>query len=856
MSEFFAESNIQSKLDTQIKFQERHDLWVEKYRPVNLDTFIGNDLIKDKSKQFISNNDIPHLLLYGRAGGGKTTLAKILANNLKCDVKYINASDENSIDDVRTKVKSFASTLGFYDLKIMILDECDYLSINGQAALRNLMETYSKSTRFILTCVANGTKIYTPFGYKLVEDIKESDLILTKNSINTNEKLITYSNKNTFKLKTRHGFEINVTDNHKFNTKNDDYMMVKDLHVGDNILINLSSIYGNDFKYTNTKLKIDKNDFILFCKKNKIPNDSVIRDLKSKKDYILSKSDIEILNIMEKNVKYDIFNIMNITGRKKHILNKFLNKCKKNGLIQYINANNKTEYIRTKEISEILYILDDINSNNSYEFEYHDLYKILKSYNKIYTIEFILKRLNVFFEYMTDDMKLSLGRLLGFIYGDGHLSHKQIHYTSLHTDTLLKVYKDLNKFILMNKFKIKNNNSNGKISIVSDYSLSLLFKFLECPLGNKTIQNLHIPTICYNDDLIMRGYIQALFDNESLNVTVLDENNKTLSPILLRQHTTENIIEQDTFFQEISDVLMKYYDINSYIDIKERTQYTINGTYRIIKKLYISTQSDIKKYFLKIGNYYEEYKKHIDFLGYLLYKENMTGYKYLDFYEWRKKYYVNGIINDDIIDIQQNTEEYIVNDISMKYDHSYISNGFISHNCNYPEKIIDPIISRCQVFELIPPSKKDIAKHVATILNSESVKFDANDLAFLIKAYYPDIRKIINNAQLYSNEGILKINQKNVIAADYKLKIIDMLSNKDLNKKDTFNGIRQLLADSQVSDFTDMYTLLYDSIDDYAKGNIAQIIIILADMQGQSSYVVDKEISFMSCIIQILDKIK
>jgi replication factor C small subunit len=131
---------------------QEHSLWVEAFRPSTLDGYVGNEHIIEKVKVYLENGDVPHLLFYGSAGTGKTTLAKIIANNVDADVMYINASDENNIETVRTKIKNFASTVGFRRWKICILDEADYMTPNGQAALRNLMETFSKTTRFILTC--------------------------------------------------------------------------------------------------------------------------------------------------------------------------------------------------------------------------------------------------------------------------------------------------------------------------------------------------------------------------------------------------------------------------------------------------------------------------------------------------------------------------------------------------------------------------------------------------------------------------------------------------------------------------------------------------------------------------------
>ena len=129
-----------------------HSLWVEKYRPSTMDTYIGNEHLKSKVSIYLESGDLPHLLLYGRAGTGKTTLAKLIVKNIECDYLYVNASDVRRVDDLIPKVRNFASTVGFKDMKIVILDEVDYISGHSQAALRNLMEIFSRHCRFILTC--------------------------------------------------------------------------------------------------------------------------------------------------------------------------------------------------------------------------------------------------------------------------------------------------------------------------------------------------------------------------------------------------------------------------------------------------------------------------------------------------------------------------------------------------------------------------------------------------------------------------------------------------------------------------------------------------------------------------------
>jgi len=132
------------------------ELWTEKYRPQTVDDYVFRDEAqKNQVKGWVTEGAIPHLLFSGAPGVGKTTLAKILINELdidEYDVLEINASRENSVDTIRDKITGFVQTMPFGKFKIVLLDEADYISPNGQAALRGVMETYASTARFILTC--------------------------------------------------------------------------------------------------------------------------------------------------------------------------------------------------------------------------------------------------------------------------------------------------------------------------------------------------------------------------------------------------------------------------------------------------------------------------------------------------------------------------------------------------------------------------------------------------------------------------------------------------------------------------------------------------------------------------------
>lgn len=178
-------------------------LWTEKYRPSKLDDYIGNDHIKEKVKIYLENQDVPHLLLAGPAGTGKTSLGKLIASNLDCDLLYINASDENSVEVVRDKVKSFSSAIGFKQWRIVLLDEC-----------------LEEGT--LVTVLRNGEATKIP-----IEQLNQTSDLVKSFNIETNniewQPFYLWDNgiHEIWELKLANGETVRCTENHKWFVYND-----------------------------------------------------------------------------------------------------------------------------------------------------------------------------------------------------------------------------------------------------------------------------------------------------------------------------------------------------------------------------------------------------------------------------------------------------------------------------------------------------------------------------------------------------------------------------------------------------------------------------------------------------------
>jgi replication factor C small subunit len=170
--------------------------------------------------------------------------------------------------------------------------------------------------------------------------------------------------------------------------------------------------------------------------------------------------------------------------------------------------------------------------------------------------------------------------------------------------------------------------------------------------------------------------------------------------------------------------------------------------------------------------------------------------------------------------------------------------------CNYVEKIIEPIRSRCQAYKIVPPSKKEVAVHVKGILEKENIDFDLDDLALVVTAGYPDLRKIINDLQRQVIDGKLKIDKDGMLHNEFKLRFLEMIRNKS-----DLRSIRKLIADSNFSDYTELFRLLYDEVETFTDDKIPEVIVDISSGAYQDVLVVDKEINFIATVSNILRRV-
>ena len=167
--------------------------------------------------------------------------------------------------------------------------------------------------------------------------------------------------------------------------------------------------------------------------------------------------------------------------------------------------------------------------------------------------------------------------------------------------------------------------------------------------------------------------------------------------------------------------------------------------------------------------------------------------------------------------------------------------------CNFVERIIDPIQSRCQTFKIVPPTKKEVAIHIAGICDQENIGYEISDLGSLVNKYYPDIRKMLNTLQSSVIGGKVQLDDSLLVSSNYMNSVLEELKNSN------YKNIRQIIADSGVDDYDELYRFLYDNASEYLPNKEGTAAILINEHLYKSNFRIDKEINLMSLIQNLIN---
>ena len=171
--------------------------------------------------------------------------------------------------------------------------------------------------------------------------------------------------------------------------------------------------------------------------------------------------------------------------------------------------------------------------------------------------------------------------------------------------------------------------------------------------------------------------------------------------------------------------------------------------------------------------------------------------------------------------------------------------------CNFVERIIDPLQSRCQVLKVVPPNKKQVAYHLSSIMDQEGIAFDMDDLGSIVLQFYPDLRKCINTIQANTVDKELKLDKSILTSSNYIDKVIKALAATFNSNK--FKEIRQIIADANVDDFDELFKALYNRASEYLPGKEGTAAILINEHQYKGNFRIDKEINTMSLIQNLIN---
>ncbi len=644
--------------------------WVEKYRPVTLNDVIGQEVITSRLQSYVKTRDLPHLMFAGHAGIGKTSAAVALAKELFGDewqqnFMELNSSDERGIDVVRGTIKDFARTLAFNaDFKIIFLDECDALTVDAQQALRRTMEKYSKTVRFILSCVTPETKINTPeetettigeffhdFQEKRTKEllnmdekghVTKSDLVLC--ALKQNPKK---TGKRVFELTTNTGRIIRLTDDHPIMTQKG-WKPAGQIEMGEKLVV-LPSLEGTPWP-NDPRLIFDVKAFENYLEKEELSAGYAPIGKATRFSELTTADKIKIIN-RAKEIETIIISGKGVTPQESRLLKMIHSRNpisryelqNKMGLsrmrmAQHLQSLEKKELIVRKKEGKMHFFTRtnnpeipvrnyrDIENTIKKEFNIQISYaEIRKALSRTLVhrgrVSHTIKELssNGLLSLQYDSAKtFPLIRILGFVYGDGHITkNKQRIIFIGNKEALNEVKKDIAALgyssspifskELRNTIKGRTFDGTTTWFYVNSRPLANLLAFLGASTGDKIITPYSISSVVkYGNKLVKREFLRALFGCEGYSPKIAKSNFEAISLRMNKSNELRaNMLE---FFDELK-ILLNEFEVESYIDIQKldftRKDGKIPECYQLTLK---SNDRNAFRFFSRIGYAFETEK--------------------------------------------------------------------------------------------------------------------------------------------------------------------------------------------------------------------------------------------------------
>jgi len=836
-------------------------IWTEKYRPGTFEEIKGQQEVVEKLKAFVETKNMPHLLFSGPAGVGKTTLALVVAKQLfgenwRQNVLELNASDERGIDVVRVKVKDFARTkaIGDVPFKLIYLDESDALTKEAQQALRRTMENYTKTCRFILSCVTPDTKILLPQEREVMvkefvdqfernpREIHIQNVSVGRNSTKKDVVMAAVKlpassiGKKVLELTTMTGRKIKVTDDHKLLTTNG-WKEAGTITKEDKLLV-YPHLEGTTVE-DNSQRIVEIHTFIRFisCTEEQsgletIGNAECFRKLKSEeKGKVLSRIR-ELQKIIKENKGltergFELYSLIKqspgITRKELQTgmdltrmgLNYLLPSLTKKGYILRI-ANKKSHSFIVTDLEPILlrnnaHIQKIIEKEFDFKISYTAVKRAINTNIERGRVDQVLGELKrkelLDITYNDIEKAGALARICGFMLGDGHLVRNDIRlHFSGNKPALQEVQKDLEMLGYPNYSKINSvtlkNTLLGRTfegtttSFTLDSKpLSLLLQYLGVPKGDKTITFYCVPEfVMKGTKYVKREFLRALFGCDADKPKWKKMNFEALA---LRQNKSAFLGKEMLQYYDQLTHLFEEFGIASYVNIRNKGEVRQRDKVEVLTFDLIirPNNQNLFRFFSKVGYVYEKYKDDLNRLSaeYLRHKLNLIRLwqeksqlvvaevqngggiretarqfsvtadfvanqikgkevhlprkEFMGVEEWEKRYKFNSLLFINEISEIKEINEDIVMDLTCQNDHNFITNGLISHNCNYSSKIIDPIQSRCAVFRFKPLAEKEIYSLIDKLIVSEGLTVNEEVKKALFEVCGGDCRRLENVMQ-------------------------------------------------------------------------------------------------------------